>query len=183
MKVVSWPRLLGGGALVLALATPLAAQTRVIVPIIVSRPGAAAVRGLSTGQAATTLAPAVAVTTRSVSPAPGVTATEVTVHDATGAVRATNLPPAAVTGATQPAGARTLLIRVERQPAPGVDGSAGQTATRVIVRDGTGALRAVGPAPIQNQAAASGATGTVTITGDAGAGDASLETPIVILGE
>ncbi|HZS32525.1 MAG TPA: hypothetical protein VFC42_04035 [Methylomirabilota bacterium] len=181
MKVVDWPRLLGG-ALALALATPLAAQTRIIVPIIVSRPGAAAVRAVPTGQAVTR-GPSVAVTTRSVSPSPGVTETEVTVHETTGAVRATNVPPSVVTGATQPVGARSVLIRVDRQPTPASAGDAGPTTTRVTVRDGTGALRAVGPAPVQSQAAASGATSTVTITGDTGAGDAGLETPIVILGE
>ncbi|HEY7601906.1 MAG TPA: hypothetical protein VIB60_05325 [Methylomirabilota bacterium] len=106
-------------------AIPAPAQTRVVVPIIVRSP--------SLGAAASGR-PSVQVTTRTVSPQPGVTQTQVTVRNTTG-VRGYSGPASP----SQP-GVSQVIVR----DTTGFRGYSGHTpapqpgVTRVIIRDTTG---------------------------------------------
>jgi hypothetical protein len=149
-------------------AEPVAAQSRVVVPIIIQQPRSAPPRAAGP--------PSLHVTTRTGSPQPGVTTTRVTVADTTGAGRTLGLAPPVRALATVPLGTPSVLIRVDRQPAP-IVGAAGRT--RVTVEDVSGADRTLGgPAPETVQAAAGHGRQTVTITSDA-----PIDVPIVILTE
>jgi hypothetical protein len=144
---------------------PVAAQSRVVVPIIIQR--SAPQRSAGT--------PSLHVTTRTASPRPGVTTTRVTVRDTPGAGRDVSLSPTARPLATVPAGTPSVLIRVDRQPAP--IGAGEGERTRVSVEDVSSAGRTLGgPAPASLQAAAGRGRQTVTILSDA-----PIDVPIVIV--
>ena len=101
----------GVGALGLGglLAGPVAAQSRLIVPIVIQVPRTAAQPGAQP--------PSVIITTRTGSAPSGVSTTQITVQDATGAVRDASAPPRAGSGR------------------PGV------STTQITVQDTTGAVR------------------------------------------
>jgi hypothetical protein len=172
--------LLAVGAAVV-LAGPAVAQSRVVVPILVPRPGAPAGRPAGVHAPARAVAgPArdasVVVTTERATPRPGVTETRVTVRDAPGAVRLGGGPAPVVTRGSVSRDAQSVLIRVERTPVPASGGA--PVTTRITVRDVTGAVRDAGPPPVDARAAASAGTRTVTVVGDT-----PVETPIVILAD
>ena len=130
-------------------ATPAAAQTRVVVPIIVR---------VSPSPAPSSLL----ITTRTASPRPGVTTTRVTVRDTSGAVQGQSVSPTVRPLATVPVGAPSLQVTTRTiSPRPG------QTMTRVTVRDTTGAGRSVGFFPATGLiAAAPASTPSVPVTVD-----------------
>ena len=151
-----------GGVLVI----PASGQTRVVVPIIVRQPS----RGVA--------APArtsVQVTTRTSSPQPGVTQTQVTVRDTTG-IRGyagsvpTGLPP----GATQVTVRDTTGIRGFLSPGSraGVNPGGGLSAPRA---DGPAV---VVPFPVTHRAAGGGDLRSVIITSEG-----PIDFPIVILAD
>jgi len=148
-------------------AGPAAAQSRVIVPIVIQTQRAAPVQAART--------PSVQVTTRTVSPQPGVTTTRVTVRDTTGAGRSVGLSPASRTMATVPAGTPSVLVTVDRRR--GLDGSGAPGRTRVTVEDVSHSNRALGgPAPVSILRAAGLGQETLIITSEA-----PIDAPIVIL--
>jgi hypothetical protein len=150
-------------------AQPVAAQSRVVVPVVIQRPRPAPPRAAGT--------PSLHVTTRTASPQPGVTTTRVTVQDTSGAGRTLGLVPPVRTLATVPVGTASVLIRVDRQPAPIGAGSGDRT--RVTVEDVSAAGRTLGnPVPVAIQATAGRGHHTVTVTNDG-----PIDVPIVILAE
>jgi hypothetical protein len=156
---------IAGAAIVALFPSLTQAQARVIVPILVPTPPAAA---SSAGPSS------IHVTTRTVSPRSGVTTTEVTVRDTTGAVRRVG-PAAGSQLATAPVGTRAVLVTVERRTGPDGAGPAGTTS--VTVEDVSHASRVVGgPAPLATLRTASPGQETVTLTSEA-----PIDAPIVIL--
>jgi hypothetical protein len=146
---------------------PAAAQSRVIVPIVIQAPRAAAPQSSGTAS--------VHVTTRTTSSRPGVTTTRVTVRDSTGAGRTVGPSPASRTLATIPAGTPSVLVTVDRRREPDGTGAPGQT--RVTVEDVSRSNRVLGgPAPVSVHRAASIGDQTVIITSEA-----PIDVPIVIL--
>ena len=143
-----------------------AAQSRVIVPIVIQAP--------RTGSASTGT-PTVRATTRTTSPQPGVTATQVTVTNTTGAGRTVGLPRATQTLTTVPVGTPSVLVTVDRRLGPDGSGAPGQT--RVTVRDVSQSGRVLGGPPAASllQGAGSGQQ-TFIITSEA-----PIDAPIVIL--
>jgi hypothetical protein len=115
-------------------AEPVAAQTRVVVPIVIPAPRPAAPRASAPTS--------VHVTTRTRSPQPGVTSTRVTVQDTSGAGRNLGASPTAPTLTTVPAATSSLQVTTRTaSPQPGV------TATRIMVRDPSRAGRDLGVSP------------------------------------
>jgi len=147
-------------------AGPAAAQSRVIVPIVIQTQRATPVQAART--------PSIQVTTRTASPQPGVTTTRVTVRDTTGAGRSVDLSPASQTMATVPAGTPSVLVTVDRRRGP--DGTGAPGWTRVTVEDVSHSNRALGPAPVSIQRAAGLGHQTLIITSEA-----PIDAPIVIL--
>jgi hypothetical protein len=171
---------LGLGAAAL-LAGPAAAQSRVVVPIVIPRATAPAPRaagGLPPARAVTapSRGTSVVVTTERTAPRSGVTETRVTVENAPGAVRL-GAPAGVASRGSVSRDAQSVLIRVERPTVPPPAGAA-PAPTRITVRDVSRAVRDAGPPPVESRAAASAGTHTVTIVGDA-----PVETPIVILAD
>jgi hypothetical protein len=148
-------------------AGPVAAQSRVVVPIVIQAPRAAAPPSSGTSS--------VHVTTRTASPRPGVTTTRVTVRDSTGAGRTVGPSPAGRTLATVPVGTPSVLVTVDRRREPDGTGAPGQT--RVTVEDVSRANHVLGgPAPASVYQAASRGDQTLIITSEA-----PIDAPIVIL--
>jgi hypothetical protein len=146
---------------------PAAAQSRVVVPIVIQapRPGA-----LSPSRTQTTH-----VTTRTASPQLGVTTTRVTVSDTTGAGRTVGMSTAATTLGTVSTGTPSVLVTVDRRLAP--DGSGASGRTTIIVEDVSQSNRTVGgPAPVSAVRTASPGQQTLIITSEA-----PIDAPIVIL--
>lgn len=159
--------LLAGLGLTGALAEPAAAQSRVIVPIVIQSP-----RPAPSPVART---PSIHVTTRTTSPQPGVTTTRVTVRDTTGAGRTIGLPPARQTMSAVRSGTPSVLVTVDQRRGPDGTGAPGQT--RVTVEDVSHSNRAVGgPAPVSVQAGAGVGQQTLIVTSEA-----PIDAPIVIL--
>jgi hypothetical protein len=155
----------------LGLAGPLAglaaAQTRVIVPIVIQTQRVASPQSGRT--------PSIHVTTRTASPQPGVTTTRITVRDSTGAGRSVGGSPVSRMMATVPAGTPSVLVTVDRRQGP--DGAGAPGRTRVIVEDVSHSNRALGgPAPVSIQRAAGFGQQTLIITSEA-----PIDAPIVIL--
>jgi len=149
------------------LASPAAAQSRVIVPIVIQAPRA--------GVPSTTGTSTVHVTTRSTSPQPGVTTTRVTVTNTTNAGRAVGFPPAIQTRSTVPVGTPSVLVTIDRRLGPDGSGAPGQT--RVIVSDVSQSGRAVGGPPALSMLSTAGrGQETFIITSEA-----PIDAPIVIL--
>ena len=148
-------------------AGPVAAQSRVVVPIVIQAPRAATPPSSGTSS--------VHVTTRTTSSRPGVTTTRVTVRDSTGAGRTVGPSPAGRTLATVPAGTPSVLVTVDRRREPDGTGAPGQT--RVTVEDVSRANRVLGgPAPAAVYGAANRGDQTLIITSEA-----PIDAPIVIL--
>jgi hypothetical protein len=146
---------------------PAAAQSHVIVPIVIRTQRAASPPPART--------PSIHVTTRTTSPQPGMTTTSVTVVDTTGAGRIVGLSPATRTMMTVPAGTPSVRITVDRRLGPDGTGVAGQT--RVTVEDVSQSNRVVGgPAPVSILRAARPGQQTLIITSEA-----PIDAPIVIL--
>ena len=146
---------------------PAAAQSRVVVPIVIQapRPGASSPSRTQTTH----------VTTRTASPQPGVTTTRVTVSDTTGAGRTVGMSPAAQTLGTVSPGTPSVLVTVDRRLAP--DGSGASGRTKIIVEDVSQSNRTVGgPAPVSAVRTASPGQQTLIITSEA-----PIDAPIVIL--
>ena len=146
---------------------PAAAQSRVVVPIVIQapRPGASSPSRTQTTH----------VTTRTASPQPGVTTTRVTVSDTTGAGRTVGMSPAAQTLGTVSPGTPSVLVTVDRRLAP--DGSGASGRTTIIVEDVSQSNRTVGgPAPVLVLRTASPGQQTLIITSEA-----PIDAPIVIL--
>jgi hypothetical protein len=114
---------------------PVAAQTRVVVPIVIQAPRAAPVRSSAPSTS-------VLVTTRSGPSQPGTTSTRITVRDTTGAGRVLGGSPTARTLATAPIGTSSVLVTTRSGPS-----QPGTTSTRITVRDTTGAGRVLGGSP------------------------------------
>jgi hypothetical protein len=147
-------------------AGPAPAQSRVVVPIVIQAPRS---------PSPSARPPSIRVTTRTTTPAPGVTATRVTVGETAGAGRRVGPTPAPRTLATVPVGTPSVLVTIDRRRGP--DGSGGLGQTRVTVEDVSASNRAAdGPAPLSLRSAGSGQA-TLVITSDA-----PIEAPIVILG-
>lgn len=148
-------------------AGPAAAQTRMMVPIVIQTPGAASPQSART--------PSIHVTSRTASPQSGVTTTRVTVRDTTGAGRSDGLSRGSQTMATVPAGTPSVLVTVDRHP--GLDGADASGWTRVTVEDVSQSNRAVGgPPPLSIQRAAGRGHRTLIITSEA-----PIDAPLVIL--
>ena len=153
--------------LTLAGAAPAAAQSRVVVPIVVQAPRPA------------TAPPArpqtIHVTTRTSTPQPGVTTTRVTVRDTTGAGKTVGVPPGAKTLGTVSPGTPSVLVTVDRRFAP--DGSGAPGRTKIIVEDVSRSNRTLGgPASVSALKTASPGQQTLIITSEA-----PIDAPIVIL--
>ena len=149
------------------LASPAAAQSRVIVPIVIQAPRA--------GVPSTTGTSTVHVTTRSTSPQPGVTTTRVTVTNTTGSGGTVGGPTAIQTLTTVPPGTPSVLVTVDRRLGPSGPGAPGQT--RVIVSDVSQSGRVVGGAPASSLLRTAGpGQQTLIITSEA-----PIDAPIVIL--
>jgi hypothetical protein len=166
-RVMAIAGLLTGLWLAGVAAGPALAQSRVIVPIVIQAPPRVTAPSAGT--------PSIHVTTRMASPQPGVTSTQVTVQDTTGAGRTVGLPPAMGVTKTVPVGTPSVLVTVDRRAAPSQPGVVGQT--RVIVKDVSQSSRTLGgtPAVAPLQAAGRGQQ-TLIITSDA-----PIDAPIVIL--
>lgn len=151
-------------------AAPAVAQSRVIVPIVIQAPRVAAPPATGT--------PTVHVTTRTTMPQPGVTSTNVTVTNTTGAGRAVGFPPAVQTMRTVPIGTPSVQVTVDRRlgpPGPAGSGVPGQT--QITVQDVSQSGRAVGgPAPVSVFQSAGPGQQTFIITSEA-----PIDAPIVIL--
>ena len=146
---------------------PAAAQSRVVVPIVIHapRPGASSPSRTQTTH----------VTTRTASPQPGVTTTRVTVSDTTGAGRTVGMSTAAKTLGTVSPGSPSVLVTVDRRLAP--DGSGASGRTKIIVEDVSQSNRTVGgPAPVSAVRTASPGQQTLIITSET-----PIDAPIVIL--
>ena len=145
-----------------------AAQSRVLVPIVIQAP-----RASSSSSAAT---PTIRVQTGTVSPQPGVTATRVTVTNTTGAGRTVGVTPPATVRATVAPGTPSVLVIVDRRLGPDGGGVPGET--RLTVRDVSRSQQTLGvpPATSVRQAASPGQQ-TFIITSEA-----PIDAPIVILG-
>jgi hypothetical protein len=164
MVVVSMLGALGLGAIPAGWA---AAQSRVIVPIVIQAPRA--------NSPAPTGPTTLRTTTRTTSPQPGVTATRVTVTNTTGSGQVIGGPPAMQTLSTVPPGTPSVLVTVDRRLGPDGSGASGQT--RVIVRDVSQSGRTLGgPAPVSTLSAAGRGQETLIITSEA-----PIDAPIVIL--
>jgi hypothetical protein len=164
MVVVSMLGALGLGAIPAGRA---AAQSRVVVPIVIQAPRA--------GSPAPTGPTTLRTTTRTTSPQPGVTTTRVTVTNTTGSGRAVGGPPATQTLSTVPPGTPSVLVTVDRRLGPDGSGAPGQT--RVIVRDVSQSGRTLGgPAPVSTLSTAGRGQETFIITSEA-----PIDAPIVIL--
>ncbi len=145
---------------------PVAAQTRVVVPIVIQVPRAAPPR-------ASTPSSSVTVTTRTQPSPPGTTATRITVRDTSGAGRDLSASPTARTQATAASGTSSVLVRTQTQPSP-----PGTTATRITVRDTSGAARDLSASPTaRTHATASSGTSSVLVTVDRPLGPAGPGTP------
>jgi hypothetical protein len=159
--------IVGGLALVGASAAPAAAQSRVVVPIVIQAPR------VTTSSPARP--PSINVSTQTATPQPGVTTTRVTVRDTTGAGRTVGAPAAISTLGTIPTGTPSTLITVDRRLAPDGSGAPGQT--RITVEDVSHSNRTLGgPAPLATLRTAGTGQETVIVTSDA-----PVDTPIVIL--
>src|SRR6185295_16501171 len=101
-RVLAIAGLLTGLWLVSVAAGPALAQSRVIVPIVIQAPPRVTAPSAGT--------PSIHVTTRMASPQPGVTSTQVTVQDTTGAGRTVGLPPATGVMKTVPVGTPSVLV-------------------------------------------------------------------------
>ena len=146
---------------------PAAAQSRVVVPIVIQAPRP----GVSSPSRPQTIH----VTARTASPQPGVTTTRVTVSDTTGAGRTVGMSPAAKTLGTVSPGTPSVLVTVDRRLAP--DGSGASGRTTIIVEDVSQSNRTVGgPAPVSAVRTASPGQQTLIITSEA-----PIDAPIVIL--
>jgi hypothetical protein len=164
MVVVSGLGALGLGAI---LAVPAAAQSRVIVPIVIQAPRA----GSPSGTRPTN----VRVTTQTKSVQPGVTATRVTVTNTTDAGRTVGLPPATQTRSMVPVGTPSVLVTVDRRLGPNAAGTPGET--RVIVSDVSQSVVTVGGPPVVSMGQVAGrGQQTFIITSEA-----PIDAPIVIL--
>jgi len=131
-------------------AAPVAAQTRVAVPIVIHVPRAGVPR---------TTAPSVSVTTQTTSPHPGVTTTRITVQDTTG--RLLGVSPRSDTAGTS-SGTTTTRITVQdttgrllgvsprsrmaATPTESMAAPSGATATRITIQDTTGRVLGASPA-------------------------------------
>jgi hypothetical protein len=147
---------------------PAAAQSRVVVPIVIQAP--------RPGTSSPSRTQTIHVTTRTASPQPGVTTTRVTVSDTTGAGRTVGMSPAARTlGAASP-GAPSVLVTVDRRLEPQGSGASGRT--KIIVEDVSQSNRTLGgPAPVSALKTASPGQQTLIIKSEA-----PIDAPIVILG-
>jgi hypothetical protein len=166
-RTIVWAGILTSVALAGPAIVPAAAQSRVVVPVVIQapRPGA-----LSSSRTQT-----IHVTTRTASPQPGVSTTRVTVSDTTGAGRTVGMSPAAKTLATVSPGTPSVLVTVDRRLAP--DGSGASGRTKIIVEDVSRSNRtAGGPAPVSAVRTASPGQQTFVITSEA-----PIDAPIVIL--
>jgi hypothetical protein len=149
-------------------AVPAAAQSRVVVPIVIQAP--------PPRTAAPSRAQTIRVTTKTTSPQPGVASTRVTVRNTTGAGRTVGSPEGARTMATVPPGTPSVLVTVDRRREPDGSGAPGQT--KIIVEDVSRANRTLGgPAPLSQSRTASPGQQTLIVTSEA-----PIDAPIVILG-
>ena len=148
---------------------PVAAQTRVVVPIVIQVPRAAPLRASMPSSSVT-------VTTRTQPSPPGTTTTRITVRDTSGAGRDLSVSPRARTDAIASSGTSSVLVTVDRSLGPAGPGTPGRT--RVTVEDVSRAGRALGgPVPTSSQRMAGLGQQTWTI-----ASDEPIAAPIVILG-
>jgi hypothetical protein len=150
-------------------AVPAAAQSRVVVPIVIQAP--------RPGTTSPSRTPTIHVTTRTASPQPGVTATRVTVRDTTGGARTAGMSSGVKTlGSVAPPGTPSVLVTVDRRREPDGRGAPGQT--KIIVEDVSRSSHTVGgPAPVSVNRTASPGQQTLIITSEA-----PIDAPIVILG-
>jgi len=147
---------------------PAAAQSRVVVPIIIQAPRPAATAPSSRTQS-------IHVTTRTASPQPGVTTSRVTVRDTTGAGRTVGMSAGAKTLGSVSADTPSVLVTVDRRLQP--DGSGAPGRTKIIVEDVSQSNRTLGgPAPVSALRTASPGQQTLIITSEA-----PIDAPIVIL--
>jgi hypothetical protein len=154
-------------ALAGAASAPAAAQSRVVVPIIIQAPRPVASLPSRTQS--------IHVTTRTASPQPGVTTSRVTVRDTTGAGQTVGPSPGAKTLGTVSADTPSVLVTVDRRLAP--DGSGASGRTKIIVEDVSQSNRTLGgPAPVSALRTASPGQQTLIITSEA-----PIDAPIVIL--
>jgi len=146
---------------------PAAAQSRVVVPIIIQAPRPAATSPSRTQS--------IHVTTRTASPQPGVTTSRVTVRDTTGAGRTVGMSAGAKTLGSVSAGTPSVLVTVDRRLEP--DGSGAPGRTKILVEDVSQSNRTLGgPAPVSALRTASPGQQTLIITSEA-----PIDAPIVIL--
>jgi len=146
---------------------PAAAQSRVVVPIIIQAPRPAATAPSRTQS--------IHVTTRTASPQPGVTTSRVTVRDTTGAGRTVGMSAGAKTLGSVSPGTPSVLVTVDRRLEP--DGSGAPGRTKIIVEDVSQSNRTLGgPAPVSALRTASPGQQTLIITSEA-----PIDAPIVIL--
>jgi hypothetical protein len=146
---------------------PAAAQSRVVVPIIIQAPRPAATAPSRTQS--------IHVTTRTASPQPGVTTSRVTVRDTTGAGRTVGMSEGAKTLGSVSPGTPSVLVTVDRRLQP--DGSGAPGRTKIIVEDVSQSNRTLGgPAPVSALRTASSGQQTLIITSEA-----PIDAPIVIL--
>jgi hypothetical protein len=149
-------------------AGPAAAQSRVVVPIVIQAPRASS--------SSATATPTIRVQTGTTSPQPGVTATRVTVTNTTGAGRTVGVTPPTSVRAMVPLGTPSVLVTVDRRLGP--DGSGAPGETRLIVRDVSRSGQTLGgpPAMSVRQAASLGQQEFIITS------EAPIDAPIVILG-
>ena len=146
---------------------PAAAQSRVVVPIIIQAPRPAATAPSRTQS--------IHVTTRTASPQPGVTTSRVTVRDTTGAGRTVGMSAGAKTLGSVSADTPSVLVTVDRRLEP--DGSGAPGRTKILVEDVSQSNRTLGgPAPVSALRTASPGQQTLIITSEA-----PIDAPIVIL--
>jgi sulfur carrier protein ThiS len=154
-RMVSAVSVLVGLGLVGSAPEPVAAQARVVVPIVIQVPRVVAPR-------ASTLSSSITVTTRTQASPPGTTTTRITVRDTTGAARDLSASPTARTQANAPSGTSSVLVRTRTQASP-----PGTTTTRITVRDTTGAARDLSASPTAHtQVNGSSGTSSVLVTVD-----------------
>jgi hypothetical protein len=149
-------------------AGPAAAQSHVVVPIVIRAPRASV--------PSTTGTPTVKVTTQTTSPRVDVTATRVTVTNTTGAPQTVGTPPGTRVDAIVPSGTRSVLITVDRSRIP--NGTGAPRETRVTIRDVSHSVGAAGGRAGGSVRGVDSAQGgpTLIITSEA-----PIDAPIVIL--
>ena len=173
-RIAATVSVLVGLGLVGSAPAPVAAQTRVVVPIVIQVPRAAPPR-------ASTPSSSVTVTTRTQPSPPGTTATRITVRDTSGAGRNLSASPTARTQTIAPSGTSSILVRTQTQSSP-----PGTTTTRITVRDTSGAGRNLSASPTaRTQATAPIGTSSVLVTvdrplGPAGAGASGGTTRVTV---